>query len=100
MGLFDRLRSDEPRVVFLGIDGVPYDLVEEHPDVSECVVRPFETSSGTRLKAFIVPARDTTETENTLNQWLREQLPAPERPVRLDLGTELPRNEMGKLSDW
>ena len=76
------------------------EAIEEHPDVSECAVRPFETSSGTRLKAFVVPARDGTEAEHTLKQWFREQLPAPERPVRLDLGTELPRNEMGKLSDW
>jgi len=35
MGLFDRLRGDDDeRVVFLGIDGVPYDLVQNHPDVS------------------------------------------------------------------
>jgi uncharacterized sulfatase len=34
MGLFDRLRGDDnPRVAFIGIDGVPYSLVENHPDV-------------------------------------------------------------------
>ena len=33
MGLFDRLRGDDnPRVAFLGIDGVPYSLLSEHPD--------------------------------------------------------------------
>ena len=74
--------------------------IEAHPDVSECAVRPFETGSGTRLKAFVVPARDATEPQDHLKQWLREQLPAPERPVRLDFGPELPRNDMGKHCDW
>ncbi|NHX35446.1 MULTISPECIES: alkaline phosphatase family protein [Halolamina] len=33
MGLFDRLRGEsDPRVVFLGIDGVPFSLLDEHPD--------------------------------------------------------------------
>jgi len=33
MGLFDRLRgSDNPRVAFLGIDGVPYSLLEGNPE--------------------------------------------------------------------
>ena len=31
MGLFDRLRgSDNPRVAFIGIDGVPFSLLDEH----------------------------------------------------------------------
>ncbi|MFC6862208.1 alkaline phosphatase family protein [Halomicroarcula sp. GCM10025817] len=34
MGLFDRLKGDSgPRVAFFGIDGVPYSLIDEHPDV-------------------------------------------------------------------
>jgi len=33
MGLFDRLRGkDHPRVAFVGIDGVPFSLLDEHPD--------------------------------------------------------------------
>ncbi|WIV67710.1 alkaline phosphatase family protein [Natrialbaceae archaeon AArc-T1-2] len=33
MGLFDRLRGDDdPRVAFIGIDGVPYSLLTEHPE--------------------------------------------------------------------
>jgi len=33
MGLFDRLRGkDHPRVAFIGIDGVPFTLLSEHPD--------------------------------------------------------------------
>ncbi|GCF13140.1 nucleotide pyrophosphatase [Haloarcula mannanilytica] len=34
MGLFDRLKGDDaPRVAFFGIDGVPFSLIDEHPDV-------------------------------------------------------------------
>lgn len=75
-------------------------MIEGHPEVSECAVRPFETGSGVRLKAFVVPAPGAFDPEHNLRQWLREQLPAPERPVRIDLGAELPRNTMGKLCDW
>jgi len=33
MGLFDRLRGkDHPRVAFIGIDGVPFSLLDEHRD--------------------------------------------------------------------
>jgi predicted AlkP superfamily phosphohydrolase/phosphomutase len=33
MGLFDRLRgNDNPRVAFIGIDGVPFSLLDEHRD--------------------------------------------------------------------
>ncbi|MGB9986012.1 alkaline phosphatase family protein [Salarchaeum japonicum] len=34
MGLFDKLRgdSDDPRVAFIGIDGVPYSLIENNPE--------------------------------------------------------------------
>ena len=33
MGLFDRIRGDGgPRVAFIGIDGVPYSLLANHPD--------------------------------------------------------------------
>jgi predicted AlkP superfamily phosphohydrolase/phosphomutase len=33
MGLFDRIRGDDgPRVAFIGIDGVPYSLLADHPE--------------------------------------------------------------------
>jgi len=56
MGLFDRLRGDDDeRVVFLGIDGVPYDLVQDHPDVFENLTEIAETGSSGRLESIVPP---------------------------------------------
>ena len=56
MGLFDRLRGDDDeRVVFLGIDGVPYDLVQDHPDVFENLTDIAEAGSAGRLESIVPP---------------------------------------------
>ncbi|MFC7072323.1 alkaline phosphatase family protein [Halovenus rubra] len=56
MGLFDRLRGDDgPRVVFVGIDGVPYDLVEDHPDVFENLTAIASEGTGGRLQSIVPP---------------------------------------------
>ena len=73
-----------------------------HPGIRNCAVRPFEAEGGTRLKALVVPAEsvDSERLRNDLEIWVREHLSAPERPVRLDFGNRLPRNAMGKATDW
>jgi len=55
MGLFDRLRGDDPRVVFLGIDGVPYDLIDDHPDVFVNLHRIAEEGAGGRIDSIVPP---------------------------------------------
>ncbi|WP_418285044.1 alkaline phosphatase family protein [Halorubrum sp. DTA46] len=56
MGLFDRLRGDDAeRVVFLGIDGVPYDLVQDHPDVFENLTAIAEDGAAGRLESIVPP---------------------------------------------
>ena len=51
IALFDRLRGDDDdRVVFLGIDGVPLELVEGHPEVFENLTEIAEAGSGGRLE--------------------------------------------------
>ncbi|MEZ3168492.1 alkaline phosphatase family protein [Halorubrum ejinorense] len=56
MGLFDKLGggSDE-RVVFLGIDGVPYGLIEEHPDVFPNLTEIAESGSGGQISSIVPP---------------------------------------------
>ena len=56
MGLFDKLRNgSESRVVFLGIDGVPYDLVDEHPDVFPNLNEIANTGSGGQISSIVPP---------------------------------------------
>jgi long-chain acyl-CoA synthetase len=58
-----------------------------------------------RLKAFVVPApRQPPEDDQTLQARLREvlrsKLPAPARPQNIRIGDEIPKNSIGKLTDW
>ena len=56
IALFDRLRgNDDDRVVFLGIDGVPLELVEDHPEVFENRIDIAEAGSGGRLESIVSP---------------------------------------------
>ena len=56
MGLFDRLGGGSGgRVVFLGIDGVPYGLIEEHPDVFPNLTAIAESGSGGRISSIVPP---------------------------------------------
>ncbi|MFA9516100.1 alkaline phosphatase family protein [Halopenitus sp. H-Gu1] len=56
MGLFDKLRGgSEDRVVFLGIDGVPHELVEDHPDIFENLHAIAEAGSGGRIESIVPP---------------------------------------------
>lgn len=64
MSLFDLLRSDDPRVVFLGIDGVPYDLVMDHPDVFEnlhAIAKEGSTEKTTAEPAWLQDLEETSE---------------------------------------
>ncbi len=56
MGLFDRIRSDDgPRVVFLGIDGVPYDLVAENETEFENLTAIAEAGDGNAIESIAPP---------------------------------------------
>ncbi|MFP4282840.1 MAG: AMP-binding protein [Opitutales bacterium] len=73
----------------------------QHPTVAECAVRLMRPSEGERLKAFIVPHADASPTDAPeLERWLRTEFTTAERPVSITWGDALPRNEMGKTTDW
>lgn len=56
MGLFDRLRSESgSRVVFLGIDGVPFELVRDHPDVFSNLTDIGKEGSRGQLSSIVPP---------------------------------------------
>lgn len=74
----------------------------DHPQVRDAAVRLMAPEEGSRLKAFVVPApgTDPTALRADLWRWSESRLTAPERPKAFQIGDELPRNTMGKLSDW
>ncbi|MFB6354071.1 MAG: alkaline phosphatase family protein, partial [Halobacteriales archaeon] len=56
MGLFDRLRGgDGPRVAFVGIDGVPFHLVEDNPDVFPNLSALAEDGSAGAIDSIVPP---------------------------------------------
>jgi 4-coumarate--CoA ligase len=76
--------------------------IARHPGVRECAVRLMRVDEGDRLKAFIV-GRETVEegkAADALREWMRSELTASERPAALKFGAALPRNALGKLTDW
>lgn len=80
-------------------------ILEEHEGVSECGIRLTSgagTDAAVRLKAFVVhdESTETDALEKSLRDFAKSRLKDAERPVHYTFGAELPRNEMGKLSDW
>jgi predicted AlkP superfamily phosphohydrolase/phosphomutase len=56
MGLFDRLRGDDaPRVAFFGIDGVPYSLIRDNPDVFENLNELAAEGSAGAIDSIVPP---------------------------------------------
>ncbi len=56
MGLFDRLRGgDGPRVAFLGIDGVPWSLIEENPETFPNLTSLAEEGAGGPIDSIVPP---------------------------------------------
>lgn len=54
MGLFDRLRgSDAGRVAFVGIDGVPFSLIRDHPDTFPNLHDAMAAGSGGAIESIV-----------------------------------------------
>lgn len=72
------------------------------PGVADCAIRPDGTEATRRLKAFVVPEMGIAidSLERLLRETVDRSLSAPERPVHYSFGAELPRNTMGKSTDW
>ncbi|TVR91556.1 MAG: hypothetical protein EA428_05525 [Spirochaetaceae bacterium] len=125
---FRPLRRRDGAVQVGGVNVYPdkvCELVKRHPMVAAAAVRPYVTKDGLRLKAFVVPRTaqgavastgpadsgstgrstdtseaNTSEIEQQLRELLSAQLEAAALPAVYTFGTEIPRNELGKLSDW
>jgi long-chain acyl-CoA synthetase len=74
--------------------------IKSLPGVAHAAVRLDERTTPKRLKAFVVPESAIPLDANALMTRLRETLPAHAMPWHITTGSQLPRNPMGKLSDW
>ena len=75
------------------------DYIRSHPAVKDCCVRLMRPEEGDRLKAFVV-WRGEASAGKEMEEWLFRKLRPDEIPASIVFGHRLPRNEMGKLSDW
>lgn len=77
-------------------------IISALPGVAECRVRFMRPEEGWRLKAFIVPEKGWNAADLTvsLKAYFHEQLSPPERPAQLNFGSEIPKTDYGKDSDW
>ena len=77
-------------------------LIRDQPGVSDASVRLSALENGGRLKAFVVPQPQMrpAELRRRLEDWINGTLVSVERPRSLTFGDSLPKDSMGKDSDW
>jgi 4-coumarate--CoA ligase (photoactive yellow protein activation family) len=78
-------------------------IIEAHPSVKHCRVRLMDGHEGHRLKAFVVPAEpsaDSQQLRQELKQWCRQRLIPAQRPKSFSFGKAITRNELGKDANW
>ncbi|HEY8360691.1 MAG TPA: AMP-binding protein [Ramlibacter sp.] len=76
------------------------DVLLAHPMVEDAAVRLMRPEEGGRLKAFVVPKRETEGLQVELQKWIATRLPTAARPKAITLGNALPTSDAGKLADW
>jgi long-chain acyl-CoA synthetase len=103
---FHLLRRADQSVQVAGHNVSPAWVIQQlqtHPAVKEASVRLDGHASSPKLKAFIVLKAgdsDAGQSKRQLEQWILETLPSYAAFSTISYGTELPKNAMGKLSDW
>ena len=69
--------------------------------VADVALRLHDFAGQARLKAFVVPWNDApADLAAQLQAWAARHLAPAARPVHYTVGTEVPRNSMGKPGDW
>lgn len=78
------------------------EVISQHPEVREAVVRLMRPAEGNRLKAFVVPEDgvDSEALRVALDQYANQHLGALERPKWYTFGSRLPMDDRGKHCDW
>jgi len=73
--------------------------IKSYQLVKDCIVRTYETTTGTRLKSFIIPTDLTTNTLQKITNFINK-FPAHKKITNIKFGEKLPKNEIGKITDW
>ena len=76
--------------------------LQSHPTVQAAAVRLSSSAQPPRLKAFVVmqAGQDHPPNRQAVQAWAAEHLPWYANPGSFSYGAELPRNALGKPSDW
>lgn len=74
------------------------EILRTHPSVSDCSVVGIPDEEWGEIVAAVIISKEKSLDLTTLNQWLREQMPAYKTPRLYKLVEELPRNAMGKVT--
>ena len=78
-------------------------VLQQISGVQQAVVRLMNSDEGHRLKAFIVPdgaIKDEERLKKEVYDFCEQNLRAVERPKSIKVGDSLPKNAMGKITDW
>jgi long-chain acyl-CoA synthetase len=72
------------------------------PNVRDANARAIQDGASAALKIFLVPSENANETSfiSASQQWLREHWMHAGYVSKWKIGAALPRNAMGKLTDW
>ncbi|MDR2123628.1 MAG: AMP-binding protein [Desulfovibrio sp.] len=102
---FEPRQRKDKAVQVAGINVFPEQVAEVlrgHPLVADCVVRLMRQEEGSRLKAFVVPRRDTIAATRLMRELRRltAGLEPAARPKSIRFGKRLPRTATGKAADW
>nr|WP_106780301.1 AMP-binding protein [Lysinibacillus timonensis] len=93
-------RTDE-MIISGGINTYPIEvenILVNHPLILDVAVIGIDDDEfGQRLKAFVLPLKDTTISEKEVLEWLRLRVPKFQLPKEIELVTQLPYTQLGKL---
>lgn len=75
------------------------DVFSQHPEVRECaVIGVPDEHSGEAVMLFVVPCRQDSEVdEASLRTWARERLTGYKIPKHVEVRSELPKSNVGKV---
>ena len=104
--LLKPLRREDDAVQVAGVNVYPSRVAEairRLPIVVDCIVRKANRYENARLEAFVVCRERSFDREAMAREvaaFCGKELSAPERPVRIEVGTSLPLDAMGKPTAW